>query len=131
MITKLLQQYKTEFTRDDTKNVVLDKTYCLMWQDDESILTTTPMKWNEAIEYCESLTLGTYTGWRLPNMNELRLANINAPFKYKDSQTFWSSTTYPLATNSARIVVNYGYESQESFKNKDSTYSVRCIRDNK
>lgn len=40
----------------------------LIWSD----LSVNEMTWDDAKEYCENLTEGGYTDWRLPNINELR-----------------------------------------------------------
>lgn len=40
----------------------------LIWSDRSS----NKMNWNRAKEYCENLTEGGYTDWRLPNIDELR-----------------------------------------------------------
>jgi len=60
-----------EFVRDNSKEVVVDKSTNLMWQDDNDVKSITKT-WVEAINYCENLTLGGYTDWRLPNINELK-----------------------------------------------------------
>ena len=46
------------------------------------------MKWSSAKEYCENLTKGGYTDWRLPNIDELKtLLDVGGSWR------FWSSST--------------------------------------
>lgn len=47
---------------------VLDTTTGLLWQHSTSSQTYT---WGEALAYCEALTAGGHTDWRLPNIREL------------------------------------------------------------
>jgi hypothetical protein len=70
----------------------------LMWQQDTAPVYT----WQEALSYCENLTLADYTDWRLPNINELQsLVDYTryAPsidtvyFPNTWSSYYWSSTT--------------------------------------
>jgi len=58
------------FVRDDAKEVVIDTAMNLVWQDN-SDTKTIKKSWEEAIDYCESLSLGGYDNWYLPNINQL------------------------------------------------------------
>lgn len=57
--------------------------------------------WNGAIDYCEALTLGTYSDWHLPNdqlINSLRAAVFSRtlsypPFNNSSNVSWWSSTS--------------------------------------
>ncbi|RUM68066.1 MAG: hypothetical protein DSZ05_01655, partial [Sulfurospirillum sp.] len=62
-----LQERK--FTRDATKNIVTDHTTHLMWEDTSHITSKSSVA--EAIKYCEDMTLGGYSDWHLPNINEI------------------------------------------------------------
>ncbi|PID47442.1 MAG: hypothetical protein CR967_04390 [Proteobacteria bacterium] len=108
----------------------------LMWQDNGDV-GVVEKKWKEAIEYCESLTLGGYADWRLPNIIEL-LSITNKADKFdpslKDgfvkriSGSFWSSTTYLPMPQYAWTV---GFLKGSSFKkHKDHDYHryIRCVR---
>ena len=53
---------------DNGDGTITDRSTGLMWQKDRS----TSLQWDEALAYCENLTLANYTDWRLPNLNELR-----------------------------------------------------------
>jgi hypothetical protein len=85
------------YSRDDIKNIVIDNTTGLTWQDNESlqkqwltnddyldcetkvnnkdvdlsICENTPPKDETAQKYCFDLTLGGLTDWRLPTKDEL------------------------------------------------------------
>ena len=120
-----------EFLRDTTKEVVQDTTTNLMWQDDATPAT---MTWSDAINYCEALTLATFTDWRLPNQNELKSivdTSVVSPamslvFQNRVSSDYWSSTTYAGVTTDAwAVYFNYGYG---TLNGKTDTYYVRCVR---
>src|SRR6266498_1598106 len=59
---------------------VADNTTNLMWQQCSAGLsgatcatgTIGTYTWDNAITYCEGLTLGGFTDWRLPNIKELK-----------------------------------------------------------
>ncbi len=57
-----------EYIRDSDKQVVLDASSGLVWQD--NTLDST-LHWTTAIKTCEALELGGYSDWRLPNYSEL------------------------------------------------------------
>ncbi|WP_027185370.1 DUF1566 domain-containing protein [Desulfovibrio inopinatus] len=119
--------------------------YLLM--DDEVVDTTTQLTWmqsndeykrtwEEALDYCENLTLGGESTWRLPNIKELAsLVNQEreAPaahyfFQGKNS-SYWSSTTVRKNGGdvSSAYIVNF-YDGRLSSSNKTSQLYVRCVR---
>ena len=73
----------------------------LMWQQDTA---PTTYSWQEALYYCENLTLASHKDWRLPNINELQSLvdytryepTINTDYFPNTvvSSPYWSSTTY-------------------------------------
>jgi len=91
--------------------------------------------WVAAIDYCENtLALGGYTDWRLPNRNELLsivdYSQVNpaiySVFANKSSDGYWSSTTYAGNTSIAWDVwFERGYSSLSMKINKEY---VRCVR---
>ena len=127
----VLSLLQADYIRDDSKDFVLDTTTNLVWQDD---ITPISMNWSSAIDYCEDLTLGEYSNWRLPNFNELYfLADrstvspaISSIFQNVLSSRYWSSTTYADDTNDAWIV---NFDDGNDFdNNKTRVYNVRCVR---
>jgi len=131
-----------DFTRDDNTKIVTDNETGLQWQDNE----TTERSWQDAIEYCEALTLGSYDDWRLPNTNELD--SIVDDTKYNPSMSpvfqtsaydyYWSSTT-----NAGRLInpvmvmyrkgawlVDFGHGGRFSYMDymNRTNYNVRCVR---
>lgn len=106
----------------------------LMWQDDSSV-TTIKKDWNEAKPYCENLTLGGYSDWRLPNIFELSTLIDNTkseePYvvdgiKNIDSNDYWSSTTYAEDTGDAGVV--YFSSGNGDWYYKAISRYVRCVR---
>lgn len=121
------------------RNVVYDTLSALTWQDDHNGTTNTnDMNITVAINYCEDLTLGGYSDWRLPNYNELyNLAERNATssalpaaFINRDSDTgirkYWTSTTY-TDTKTYGWVVSF-QNGQSNWELKTSKFFVRCVR---
>ena len=123
------------FTRDNSTQIVTDTVSHLQWQDDEDAKNITKT-WQEAIDYCEGISPGGYTDWRLPNINELKSivdssktnpAVVTGFQNIYDIDNYWSSTTYEGFKDDAWIVnFNYGYVSSNG---KDVTIHVRCVRD--
>ena len=120
-----------DLTRDDSTQIVTDNSTTLQWQDDTNITKS----WTEAISYCEALTLGGHSDWRLPNFNELysiadhskRDPAIDNTFINVVSRIYWSSTTVVGYVGFAWYVGFYfgdGY-----WVSKSNGYFVRCVRD--
>ena len=110
--------------------IVSDSATGLQWQDD-AIVASTVRTWPDAIDYCENtLTLGGYSDWRLPNKKELlsiigHLGYSPAVFVNTSLSSYWSSTTLVYFTDGAWYVINGGYS-----RNGHKTWDiyVRCVR---
>ena len=122
-----------EIIRDADTGIVTDTSSQLMWQDDAIGTDTT---WQNAIERCETLTLGSYSDWRLPNINELKSivdrskvypAIVTGFVNTSSSGYYWSSTTYEGHKSRAWGVGFYGGGVGNGPKG-NSGY-VRCVRD--
>ncbi|MCL6584441.1 MAG: DUF1566 domain-containing protein, partial [bacterium] len=115
---------------------VTDTSTSLMWQQD----TAGPMNWEEAINYCENLSLGGYTDWRLPNRNELQsLLDYNhfspaidaTVFPNTANTAYWSSTTYAGDPECAWLVDFYqgNVFGPYRYNKSDKVYYVRAVRE--
>ena len=110
--------------------IVTDTKTGLIWQ---KTYETDKKTWQEAINYCGSLTYADSSRWRLPNKNELAsLVNYEkynpaSDFPDMPSDRFWSSSTRSDTTDRAWFVdFYYGY-----VNGSRKTYSdgyVRCVR---
>lgn len=124
-----------DFIRDDSKEVVLDASTNLLWQDNNDSKTLTKT-WNEAITYCEGLELGGYSDWRLPNLNELYSLLDSSKYNPALSSVFanvvsyydyWSSTSRAGNSYSA-WTVTFSNGSVFYYNPKTTSYYVRCVR---
>ena len=97
-----------EFSRDG--DIVTDTISKLQWQDNA---IGEKMTWESAIDYCENtLRLGGYSDWRLPNINELKSIVDRSKydpiivngFENTSSYYYWSSSTYKNNSSYAWIV---------------------------
>ncbi|WP_022850820.1 DUF1566 domain-containing protein [Limisalsivibrio acetivorans] len=139
MIVMLLMtsQVIAELTRNDSNETVTDSLTGLMWQDD-SYAASVKKNWQGAIDYCETLTLGGYNDWLLPNKRELLSiadrsksgpAIDNTFHNYSSTYyvDYWSSTTDAGNSNNAWGV--YFGDGGYSFNFlKSGTRYVRCVR---
>ncbi len=136
---------QAEFIRDDNKEVVIDTTRNLMWQDNGETKNVKKL-WEEfgvprleqypAKSYCEKLDFAGFNDWYLPSKDEL-LSIVDKryepaavkEFKNITSSLYWTSNLYGNDTNRAWNVSFYnGYE---SWNPKGYNFLVRCVRDNK
>ncbi|RJQ23227.1 MAG: DUF1566 domain-containing protein [Nitrospiraceae bacterium] len=102
-----------------------------MWQQGEPGNKT----WGSALSYCEGLSLGNKTDWRLPNIKELESITDDTRFypaidtsffPGAYASTYWSSTTFVGDERTAWSVffingIVYHYY-------KGNNYYVRCVR---
>lgn len=134
---------------DNSDGTVTDLGTTLMWQrcsaPSEEVNCTNALPsayiWDDALAYCNALTLGGYTDWRLPNIKELHsilyltkttAPNINTSF-FSDTKSayYWSSTTF-VGTPSYAWYVNFNIVGSQiamvSPQDKRNTEYVRCVR---
>lgn len=112
---------------------VTDNVTGLVWQqaDDDNTYT-----WQEALEYCENLSLGNNPNaiWRLPSRRELfSIINFsytspaidNTVFLDVTHRSYWSSSTNGTDSTKAGTVNSSG--GAGSYPDKSNTYAVRCV----
>lgn len=130
-ISKKYEAYTYEFYRDDTKSIVIDPTFKLMWQDDNRSYIGDH---KSAKKYCEDLSYAGYSDWRLPTIKELQSIvddgrhdpALNKAFKYynDDNVYYWSSTF-----NTLHIAWDLDFSSGlVDSRYLSSSSSVRCVR---
>lgn len=113
-------------------DIVTDTDTNLQWQDDAIGSETI---WINAINKCESLSLGSYNDWRLPNINELKsiihrsaeTPAIVLGFDNTISDFYWSSTTY-VDNKSFALYVKF-VDGVVGIQSKDIIKYSRCVRD--
>jgi hypothetical protein len=81
--------------RSMPSSVVFDPSTGLYWEDTAHSTQChgVKMSWENAINYCESLSLQNYDDWRLPNINELQSMSPVLFRNLEPAAGFWSSTT--------------------------------------
>jgi formylglycine-generating enzyme required for sulfatase activity len=104
----------------------------LMWQQGEIASAT---NWEGALAYAASLTLGSNTDWRVPNIKELQsindetLVNPSVDTGYFPGATashYWSSTSQHGTTNGAWYLdCLYGIT---TYTDKTNDVLLRCVR---
>ncbi len=131
-------------SRDNVTEIVSDIKTGLMWQDDANITNSGDMNWTAAIEQCETMELGGYDDWRLPNLRELfsitDLSNetIKTGFENVDTASlFWSSTsnvsdytkTWFYSFIPTKTYDSTTYYANSYSKNKtDGAFKAMCVR---
>ena len=138
----------------NTDGIVTDYTHGLQWQDDyrDNNGSIKQGNWEEAIAYCENLTLGGYDDWRLPNINELSSLvdydtyrpAIYDVFQHTEDNFYWSSTSYIDKIEKTWLagydgkkyawVVNFYFGETEpssygfGYEKSKGNFYVRCVR---
>jgi len=124
-------RYNQNLFTDNLNGTITDNRLGLVWQEVEN----NPVTWSNAIIYCEGLTLGGFSDWRLPNVKELhslvdnQTANpsINqSAFPLATAYYYWSSTTNPGNTAQAYLISFDTGDVTET--NKSYSFNARCVR---
>jgi hypothetical protein len=126
----IINQNDPNIEGDDT---VTDPNTGLMWQRYEG----GAMSWQEALTYCEGLTLAGYKDWRLPDCNELQslinydhelysLVLDSCYFPQGFTAYYWSSTTEVGNTSNAWLF-GFGGGDSKKYDKLDNNY-VRAVR---
>ena len=137
------------FTRDDAKEIVTDSSTQLMWEDDAHIERTSGVE--NAIQYCENLSLGGYTDWHLPNLNEIYTiadrshydAAVDAAFTHtlsigeNNNETayraanYWTSTYYGQHPSLKQVHYYRTFNERDAASHRCRYYMgmhTRCVR---
>jgi formylglycine-generating enzyme required for sulfatase activity len=102
----------------------------LEWQCD----SPDPMNWHAAQAYADSLSINGKNDWRLPTASELETLLDRTQYRpvmreeipFRDTLSYWSSTTFGPAKNNAWIVMFDGAYVLSYYKT--NKYHVRCVR---
>jgi hypothetical protein len=117
---------------DNGNGTVTDNKTGLVWQQGEPGYMT----WDSALSYCEGLSLGGHSDWRLPNIKELESLTDDtrdnpaidiAFFPNAHASYYWSSTTladYPDGAWPVHFSDGYVFY----YSTKYSSNYVRCVR---
>jgi hypothetical protein len=124
---------------DNGDGTVTDNCTGLMWERDTGN-DGNPLKWCDALAYCQNLQLGGHLDWRLPNVRELQsivdygrsYPSIALAFGALNS-VYWSSTSDVAGPNGAwGVYFGCGavdvYHDDPPIPPKNSLYAVRAVR---
>ena len=121
-------------SRDDSKELVVDKNTGLMWQDDIDSKTIKKNR-KDAKHYCRRLVFAGYDDWYLPNIKELKSIvdksrhnpAIRTGFKNTEAYHYWSSS--PNLSANIINVLNIDFKNGQTYKtNRRGRCHVRCVR---
>jgi hypothetical protein len=121
---------------DNGNGTITDKATTLMWQQKDDGNTR---DWMTAVTYCQGLSLGGHSDWRLPNVKELSstvddatydpaydLIYFQTFFPASQSYNFWTSTTSASYTPFAWFLTFHDGTVSTYFKTQDNL--ARCVR---
>lgn len=112
-------------------NTVVDQGTGLEWQKSDDAVAR---NWQDALAYCEDLSLASKADWRLPNIRELksivresRYYPATDPAFVSHSSNYWSATSVAGHPVAHAWSVHFG-NGDDNWYVKTSRYRVRCVR---
>lgn len=92
------------------------------------------MNWHDAIAYAGSLSMDDKKDWRFPTIKEMESLLDRSQYRpvmrkevpFRDSKTYWSSTTFGENTRNAWVIMFDGAYVLSYYKT--NAYHVRCVR---
>jgi len=114
---------QTTSTSGGNRDVVIDRTTGLMWQKKPDGVER---NWKDAKLYCQKLSLGGYSDWRLPTTDELRSAFKRNIFQGFFQNPYWTQTLGTGGKAGMARVVDFrtGSTDLRFIANK---FYVRCV----
>ena len=134
LIVAFLSFLDARIYRDSTREVVIDDSSKLMWQDDISVVKTL-IDHDLAETYCNDLNYKGLNNWRLPNIEEFKLIvdkkntknYINKAFKYNVPDGYWALKahwrTLWFYADYMHFISGTAY-----YDSRHKTKYVRCVR---
>lgn len=117
---------------DNGDGTIKDSRTNLVWQKQDD---GTTRRWEDAVTYCEGLSLGGQTDWRLPNIKELKTIVYNTKYNPAIDTTYFPNTHATIYWSSTYIYTSNGSAQEVHFYYGDVTgaplsnnYYVRCVR---
>ncbi len=115
-------------------DVVLDERNHIYWQDNAESAQSSE-DWEDAVNYCQTLTLDGLKGWRLPTFRELLsivdFGRVNPAvldaFVHTAEGTYWTST--PFAANASRAWTIDFRSGVTYYSYKSTNHAVRCVKE--
>jgi hypothetical protein len=115
-----------------TNEIIVDARNKLMWTKHPA---NTDVNWDEAVKYCEGLSLGGFDDWRLPAYLDLKATNdLDAPESHKvwtaidfdEPCCYWTSTE---EKDKKRVrVFNDKFDIQYLSKDNKEDMNALCVR---
>jgi len=118
-----------DFT-DNGDGTVTDNNTGLIWQQGEGGQKT----WEDAISYCEGLSLAGYTDWRLPNIKELESITDDTLYDpaidtnfFPDAYASYYRSSTNFASSSSDVWSVYFINGFVYYYSKAGNDYVRCV----
>ena len=127
---------QVSFKAEHSQYVVLQSANIMVHKTD---ITSNEINWTSANNLCKNSTIGGYTNWRIPTLNELSAMynerNTIGGFKSTVSgydAAYWTSTSYSSSMyyqiNFANGSTQYYYSSDSYSYSYNSVFYCRCVR---
>lgn len=117
---------------DNGDGTVIDHHTSLVWQQ---ATDNVQRDWQEACDYCETLSLATAQDWRLPNIRELLSILDATQYKPAIDSVYFPNTNTDLYISSSTMAGApqhvWGIDFEDGFasgRDKSLDYYVRCVR---
>ena len=115
-------------------NIVSDKQHAIYWQDSPAPRKSTK-DWDDAVAYCDALTLKGRENWRLPSFEELLSIvdytrhdpAINPVFDHVSEGTYWTAKDFS-ATKARAWTIDFR-TGKTYYSYKTTNHAVRCVSD--
>jgi hypothetical protein len=109
--------------------IIKDNLTGLIWQANYS----DRLNHEEAIKYCQNLTLGGFTDWELPDIDDIYYLRTTKNKRFIDTRYFKIKPHYYWAKQIHKKTKDYAWsmdweKGSNDWNNRKNTYLVRCVK---